>query len=138
LDIYIHIYYCFICTYIFEFIIWYTCKVHWITLNMVYGVSKELSHKILFHNPCSLKLIDSSQLVMELGIPIVKTITHRIFVIYLNQAKLEASGWCIGVMHWMDLGICFSMKIPSKGKTHTLNITYDINSKSWKDCVLRC
>jgi hypothetical protein len=36
--------------------------------------------------------MDSSQLVIELGILFVKTITHRIFVIYLNQAKLEASG----------------------------------------------
>jgi hypothetical protein len=30
-------------------------KCHWITLNMVYGVSKELSHKILVYNPCSFK-----------------------------------------------------------------------------------
>jgi hypothetical protein len=43
---------------------------------MVYGVSKELSHKILVHKPCSLKLMDSSQSVMELGIPFVKIITH--------------------------------------------------------------
>jgi hypothetical protein len=67
-------------------------KCHWITLNMVYGVSKELSHKILVHNPCSLKLMDSLQSVMELGIPFVKIITHQIFVIYLDQAKLKASG----------------------------------------------
>jgi hypothetical protein len=59
---------------------------------MVYGVNKELSHKILVHKPCSLKLMDSSQSVMELGIPFVKIVTHRIFVIYVNQAKLEASG----------------------------------------------
>jgi hypothetical protein len=41
-------------------------------LNMVYGVSKELSHMILVHNPCSLKLMDSSQLVMELSIPFAR------------------------------------------------------------------
>jgi hypothetical protein len=58
---------------------------------MVYGASKELSHKILVHKPCSLKLMDSSQSVMELDIPFVKTVTHRIFVIYLNQVKFEAS-----------------------------------------------
>jgi hypothetical protein len=52
--------------------------------------------------------------------------------------KLEALGWCVGVMNWMDLGSCFSMKILSKGKTHTPNITYDIDSKSWEDCVLKC
>jgi hypothetical protein len=75
---------------------------------------------------------------MELGIPFVKTVTHRIFVIYFNQVKLEALGWCVGVMNWMDLGSCFSMKILSKGKTHTPNITYDIDSKSWEDCVLKC
>jgi hypothetical protein len=62
----------------------YICKVHWITLNMVYGVSKELSHKILVHKPCSLKHMDSSQLVMELEILFVKTVTHQIFVIYHN------------------------------------------------------
>jgi hypothetical protein len=28
---------------------------------------------------------------MELGIPFGKTVTHRIFVIYLDQANLEAS-----------------------------------------------
>jgi hypothetical protein len=66
-------------------------KCPWITLNMVYGVSKELSHKILVHNPYSLKLMDSSQSVMELGIPFAKTVIHRIFVIYLDQAKLKAS-----------------------------------------------
>jgi hypothetical protein len=65
-------------------------KCHWITLNMVYGVSKKLSHKILVHNPCSLKLMDNSQLVMELGILFAKTVTHQIFVIYLYQVKLEA------------------------------------------------
>jgi hypothetical protein len=75
-----------------EFILRYTCKVPWITLNMVYGVSKKLSHKILVHKPSNLKLMHSSQSVMELSIPFVKTVTHRIFVIYLNQAKLEASG----------------------------------------------
>jgi hypothetical protein len=48
-------------------------------LNMVYGVSKRLSHKVLIHN-------------IELGILFAKTITHRIIVIYLHQAKLEASG----------------------------------------------
>jgi hypothetical protein len=51
---------------------------------MVYGVSKELSHKILVHKPCSLKHMDSSQLVMELEILFVKTVTHQIFVIYHN------------------------------------------------------
>jgi hypothetical protein len=66
-------------------------KCSWITLNIVYGMSKELSHKILVHNPYCLKLMDSSQPVMELGIPFAKTVTHRIFVIYLNQAKLKAS-----------------------------------------------
>jgi hypothetical protein len=59
---------------------------------MVNGVNKELSYKILVHNPYSLKLMDSSQSVIELGISFAKTVTHRIFVIYLNQAKLEASG----------------------------------------------
>jgi hypothetical protein len=34
----------------------------------------------------------SSQSVMELGIPFAKTVTHRIFVIYLDQVKLEVSG----------------------------------------------
>jgi len=82
--------------------------------------------------------MDSSQSVMELGIPFAKTVTYRMFVSYLNQAKLEASGWCVDVMHWTDIGSCFSMKILSKGKTHTPNITYDIDSKSWDDCVLRC
>jgi hypothetical protein len=66
---------------------------------MVYGVSKELSPKILVHKPYSLKLMDSSQSVMELGIPFAKTVTHRIFVIYLNRVKLEASGLCVGIMH---------------------------------------
>jgi hypothetical protein len=82
--------------------------------------------------------MDSSQSVMELDIPFAKAVTHRIFVIYLDQAKLEASSWCVGVMHRMDLGSCFPMKILSKGKIHTPNITYDIDSKSWKDCVFRC
>jgi len=82
--------------------------------------------------------MDSSQSVMELGIPFVKIITHWIFVIYLNQAKLEASSWCVGVMYWTNPGSCFSMKVLSKGKTHTLNITYDIDSKSSEDCVLIC
>jgi hypothetical protein len=45
--------------------------------------------------------------------------------------KLEASGWYVGVMHWTNLGSCFSMKILSKGKTPTPNITYDIDYKSW-------
>jgi hypothetical protein len=67
-------------------------KCHWITLNTVYGVSKELLHKILVHNPCGFKLMDSSQSVMDLGIPFAKTVTHRIFVIYLDQTKLKASG----------------------------------------------
>jgi hypothetical protein len=67
-------------------------KCHWITLNIVYGVSKELSHKILVYNSCSLKLMDSSQSVIELGISFAKTVTHRIFVIYVDQAKFEASG----------------------------------------------
>jgi hypothetical protein len=67
-------------------------KCHWITLNTVYGESKELLHKILVHNPRGFKLMDSSQSVMELGIPFAKTITHRIFVIYLDQTKLKASG----------------------------------------------
>jgi hypothetical protein len=67
-------------------------KCPWITLNMVYNVGKELSHKILVHSPCSLKLIDSSQLIMELGNSFAKTVTHRIFVIYLDRAKLVASG----------------------------------------------
>jgi hypothetical protein len=31
-------------------------KSPWIILNMVYGVNKGLSHKVLVHNPCSLKL----------------------------------------------------------------------------------
>jgi hypothetical protein len=79
-------------------------KCYWITLNMVCGVSQELSHKILVHNSCSLKLMDSSQSVMEFGISFTETVTHRIFVIYLNR---------------------------------TLNIPYDINFKSWKDCILR-
>jgi hypothetical protein len=56
-------------------------KCHWITLNKVYDVSKELSYKILVHYPYSLKLMDSSQSVMKLGIPFAKTVTHRIFVI---------------------------------------------------------
>jgi hypothetical protein len=59
---------------------------------MVYGVSKELSHKVLVYNPCSFKPMDTSQSVMELSIPFAKTITHRIFVIYLDHAKLKASG----------------------------------------------
>jgi hypothetical protein len=74
--------------------------------------------------------MDNSQLVMELGILFAKTVTHQIFVIYLYQVKLEALDWCVAVMHWTDLGICLSTKILSKGKTHTLNITYDIDSKS--------
>jgi ribosomal protein S13 len=61
-------------------------KCPWITLNMVYGVSKELSHKILVH-----KLMDSSQSIMELGNSFAKTVIHRIFVIYLDQEKLKAS-----------------------------------------------
>jgi hypothetical protein len=36
---------------------------------------------------------------MELDIPFAKTVTHRIFVIYLDQEKLEALGKYIGVMH---------------------------------------
>jgi hypothetical protein len=51
-------------------------KCYWITLNMVYSMRKELSHKILVHNPYSLKLMDSSQSEMELGIPFAKTVTH--------------------------------------------------------------
>jgi hypothetical protein len=47
-------------------------KYPWITLNMVYGVSKELSYKILVHNPYSLKNMDSSQSVMKLGIPFLR------------------------------------------------------------------
>jgi hypothetical protein len=82
--------------------------------------------------------MDSSQSVMELDIPFVKTVTHQIFVIYLIQAKFEALGWCVGVIFWMELGSCFSMKILSKGKTHTFNITFDIDSKSWEDFALIC
>jgi hypothetical protein len=67
-------------------------KCLWITLKMVYGVSKELSYKILVHNPCSLKLMKSSQSKMELGIPFTKIVIYRIFVIYLDQAKLKTSG----------------------------------------------
>jgi len=37
---------------------------------------------------------------MELSIPFVKIVTHQIFVIYLDQAKLEVSGWCVGIIHW--------------------------------------
>jgi hypothetical protein len=59
---------------------------------MIYGVSKELSQKILIHNPCSLKLMDSSQSILELDIPFAKTVTHRIFLIYFVQVKLKASG----------------------------------------------
>jgi hypothetical protein len=62
-------------------------------------LSKKLSHKILVHNPCSLKLMDSSQSVMELGIQFANTVTHRLFGIYFDQVKLKASGWCVGVMH---------------------------------------
>jgi hypothetical protein len=72
---------------------------------------------------------------MKLGIPFAKTVTHQIFVIYLDQAKLEASGWCV-VVHWTNNESCFFTKILSMGKTHTPNITYDIDSKSWQDCVL--
>jgi hypothetical protein len=39
-------------------------KCHWIALHMIYGVIKELPHKILVHNPCSLKLMDSLQSVI--------------------------------------------------------------------------
>jgi len=52
--------------------------------------------------------------IMELGIPFVKTVTHRIFVIYLDQTKLKALCWCVGVMHWTDLESFFSMKILSE------------------------
>jgi hypothetical protein len=58
--------------------------------------------------------LDALQLVMELGIPFAKIVTHRIYVIYLDQAKLKASGWCVGVMYWTDLESCFSIKIRSK------------------------
>jgi hypothetical protein len=89
-------------------------KFPWITLNMVYGVSKELSHKILVHHPCSLKLMDSSQSAMELGIPFVKIVTHRIFAIYALNRPWEL----------------FFDENTVKGKTYTTNITYDIDSKS--------
>jgi len=59
---------------------------------VLYGVSKKFSHKILVHNPYNFKLMNSLQSVMELGIPFAKTITYRIFVIYINQAKLKGSG----------------------------------------------
>jgi hypothetical protein len=70
------------------YILYMKCSL--IILNMVYSVNKELSHKILFHNPYSFKLMDSLQSVMKLDIPFAKTITHRIFVIYLNHTKLKA------------------------------------------------
>jgi hypothetical protein len=54
---------------------------------MIHGMNQELSHKILVHSHCSLKLMDSSQSVMELGIPFANTVTHRIFVIYFDQTK---------------------------------------------------
>jgi len=86
----------FTCLILITYILHVKCS--WITLNMVYGVSKRLSHKLLIHN-------------IELGILFAKTITHRIIVIYLHQAKLEASGWCVGVMHWTGLGSFFSIKL---------------------------
>jgi hypothetical protein len=75
---------------------------------------------------------------MELGIQFGKIVAHLIFVIYFDQAKLEASGWCVCVMHWTDHGRCFSTKILPMGKTNTPATSYDIDSKSWEDCVLRC
>jgi len=35
---------------------YFACEIPLDYINMVYGVSKELSHKILVHNLCSLKL----------------------------------------------------------------------------------
>jgi len=75
---------------------------------------------------------------MELGIPFAKTVTHRIFVIYLDQAKLKGLGCYVCIMYWTELESCFYMKILSKRKTHTPNSTYDIDSKLWEDGVLRC
>jgi hypothetical protein len=53
-----------------------------------------------------------------------------ILMIYLDQAKLEASDWCVGVMHWMGHKSRFSTKIQSMGKTVTPKTSYDIDSKS--------
>jgi hypothetical protein len=103
---------------------------------------------VLFTFSCALIFVDTyahtllleviSIFQMELGIPFVKTVTHQIFVIYLDQAKLEALDWCVGVMHWTDNMNCFSTKILSTGKTHTPKITYDIDYKSLEYCVLKC
>jgi len=61
---------------------------------------------------------------MELDIPIGKTVTHQIFVIYLDQVKLEALGWCVGVMHWTNYESCFPTKILSMEKTNTSKTHY--------------
>jgi len=75
---------------------------------------------------------------MELSIPFAKTNTHRILMIFIDQAKLEASDWCVGVMHWTDQWSCFSKKILSMGKIVTHKTSYVIDSKSLEDCELIC
>jgi hypothetical protein len=69
---------------------------------------------------------------MELDIPSGKAIvTHQIFVIYLDQAKLEASGLCVGVMYWTGYVSCLKLIL-------SRSTSYDIDFKSWDDYVLRC
>jgi len=74
---------------------------------------------------------------MEFSIPFAKTVTHQIFVIYLDHVKLKGFKLmcrCYALNWPWEL---FFHKNAVKGKTHTPNITYDINSKSWEDSVLK-
>jgi len=86
-------------------------KSHWITLNMVYGVSKGLSYKVLVHNTCNLKLwmLCSWWWNWAFHLRRLLHIESMWFIL-----MLKASGWCVGVMHWTDLESCFSIKIRSK------------------------
>jgi hypothetical protein len=58
-------------------------------------------------------------------------------MIYLDQVKCNALGWCVGVMHWTDHRSCFFLKILSNGITITPESFYDIDSKFWENYELR-
>jgi hypothetical protein len=48
------------------------------------------------------------------------------------------SGWCVCIMHWTNHVSCSSAKILSIGKIVIPKISYDIDYKSWENCILKC
>jgi hypothetical protein len=73
----------------------------------------------------------SLQSEMELGIPFFCEDCYTSNLCDLSwSSEVEGFGLMCRCYALNGLESCFSMKILSKGKSHTPNITYDIDSKS--------